>query len=162
MVLIIFSISPEFALISSIALIISCIFWLLSRICPPTLATSSVALWAFSAVSDTCPEISSILLSTSSMALACSTAPWLRSCAPMAICSEPLETWAELSTICDMVVFSLSSISFKEDSMDVKSPTYSCLVSMVRFPSEIASSIPESSPMYPLRRFMVCPKISAR
>ena len=91
-VLIIFPISLEELLISSIAAIISCIWPLLSAICLPVCIAFALTSIAFSALLLTCSEISLMVAASSSMEEACSVAPCDKAWAPEDTCSLPLAT----------------------------------------------------------------------
>ena len=138
-VLIIFPISFEQLVISSIACIIWCIFSLLTFISVLMLPAFSLAFCALSAFCFILLEISLMVEASSCTELACSVAPWESAWEPLATCWEPLATCVELWLICCMVSLSLSAMPRKETSKGWKPPVYSAsqTESTVKSPSAI-------------------------
>ena len=135
----IFPISSELWLMSSIASTIFCIFWLLKCISFPTLPTCSVAFAAVSAFCRIWSEISSIANESSWMELVCSNAPCESSCEPDDTFSAPEATLSALSLIWRTVSFKRSAIFLNERRSGWKSPMYSSShsVSTVKSPDAI-------------------------
>ena len=146
-VLIIFSISLELSVISSMAVIISCIFWFPSASWRPIPPTCSRARWTLSAVCLTLTVTELIVSSNSSTAPLCSIEPWLSAWAALDICSAPPETYSALVTIWPIVVLSFWRISFKDVRIEAKSPTYSWVICAVRSPPAMLSSTLDISPI---------------
>ena len=107
MVLIMFLVSAEEFLISSIALMRFSIF---AEVSPSFSAASFVHLLASSASLEFSCIISDTTLmvaASSSTEEACSVAPCDSACAPEETCSEPAATWSAAVLISDMVALSL-------------------------------------------------------
>ena len=161
MVLMILLISFEQLLMSDMASIMCCIFWLLVFISALTVSAMLLACPALSAFCLTLSEISLIVAASCSTELACSVAPWESDCAPLDTCSEPLATWEELWLICDSVSLSLSAMERKETSRGWNPPVYASgqIESTVKSPSAIlARNLFSSSMMtWSLRiSFLIC------
>jgi len=140
MVLIIFPISLEELLISSMACIMSCIWRLLSVIRRPISTAFSLALRAFSAFRLIRDAISFTVAATSSMELACSVEPCDKDCAPMDTCSEPEDTCSAASLISPIVLLREWIIVNNDSSIVINAPLYFSLGEILKLPWDISLS----------------------
>ena len=121
-VFIIFPISSDFWVITSIASTISFIFWLLSFTAFPVSMLSRLAASAFLLFSEILSVISERLEERSSTDEACSVDPWLRLCAPAATWSDPPATWSAAVPICESVELSDSDMFMRASFIFANSP----------------------------------------
>ena len=140
-VLIIFPISLELALIFSIAWIIFCICSLLFSITVVTSVTCAFAIFVLCSFASTWLRISSVVATNSSTELACSVAPWDNVCAPVDTRSDSVAT--NIPAFC--MPFTVLDITFWNASIACwiswNSPLNSHSVDTFKWPAAIISIV---------------------